>query len=284
MSQEKPIRYFQFLQGERQGEVVVMDGVVEDDGMIFVKFKDGSRCNEKLIAKLNSPHADNMLMAEVSDAKNLWRVEEKWVGRQEEKWAEDANGQRQCVQPFNPGRKVVNLIPPRPVSEFERTYSPPPQPEAQPERVAAPTPAPLEEKFKDDPVWVMLQKSKKFETEISLDLVIDLPKKSLYNIIDESFDNGGSKMVEFIIETMDVSILKGALKDSLLAAYSSNDDVKKETKDPIYEQPKVPVDPTFTFEPEVIEEPEIGPPVSTGKKSVKDLEGPTVGMEKFEDQ
>ena len=78
---EQPVRYFQFLAGPRNGEVVVFDKIEEEDGIVFVCFKDGSRCNEQLILPLNSHDYQSQLMAEVDSPSNVWVIETTWVGR-----------------------------------------------------------------------------------------------------------------------------------------------------------------------------------------------------------
>ena len=37
----------------------------------------------------------------------------------------------------------------------------------------------------------MMDKAKKFETEVEMNLTISLPAKSLYDVADESFEDGG---------------------------------------------------------------------------------------------
>ena len=50
-------RYFQWLVGERRGEVLIFDEIEEDDGEIFIKFKDNSRINQDLVLPLNQNDA-----------------------------------------------------------------------------------------------------------------------------------------------------------------------------------------------------------------------------------
>ena len=92
---EEQRRFFQFLAGERKGEVVVFDKIEEDEGIIFVCFKDGSRCNEELILPLNERKWSAQLMAEVESPSNVWTFKEEWVGRQEERQEMDADGRMQ---------------------------------------------------------------------------------------------------------------------------------------------------------------------------------------------
>ena len=70
-----------------------------------------------------------------------------------------------------------------------------------------------------DPVWVMMEKAKKFDTEVEMTLNIALPSKSLFDVADESFEEGGQKVIEYIIDNLDDSKLKDALKVALREAY-----------------------------------------------------------------
>ena len=46
-------RFFQWVAGERRGEVVVFDEIIQEDGLSFISFKDGSRVNTDFIAEIN---------------------------------------------------------------------------------------------------------------------------------------------------------------------------------------------------------------------------------------
>jgi hypothetical protein len=233
-------RIFQYLVGPRAGEILFFDKVEQDDGIVFVCFKDGSRCNEELILPLNETAWEGKLMAEVSDTKNIWHIKEEWVGRQEEVWDVTKDGEKVCVQPFLEGRRKINAIPPRKTTaKFGAITS----------VIETPTQI-LANKNQNDPVWVMMDKAKKFDTPIPMELTISLPTKSLYNVAKESFDEGGEKVIEYIISNIDDKKLKDSLKIALLAAY-------EDVQEPIKKQIVAPG--TSTYEPEVIDEPVIGP-------------------------
>lgn len=203
-------RYFQYLKGERKGEIVMFDKIEQDDGINFIAFKDGSRCNEEFILPLNETHYEDKLMAEISDPNNAWRINEEWVGREEERWELNRDQEKVCVQPFNPGKLKVVAIPPRKtIAKFGKINN------------TTETQKPIDNKpnLSNDPIWLMMEKAKKFDTKISMDLIISLPSKSLYNVTKESFDDGGSKIIEYIISNIDNTKLKETLKIALLSAY-----------------------------------------------------------------
>lgn len=222
-------RYFQFLAGERKGEILTFDKIEQEDEIIFISFKDGSRCNEEFILPLNETAWEGKLMAEISDPNNYWKISEEWIGRELEKWETNKDGEKVCVQPFEPGRKKIIAIPPR---KTKAKFS-----DVNNETTQSMKPT---QQYNNDPVWIMADKSKKFDTKVSLDLVISLPSKSLFNVANESFENGGVKIIEYIISNLDDTKIKNSLRSSLLAAYE--------------------VTGTSLFEPYVIEKEIIGEP------------------------
>jgi len=227
------LRFFQYLAGERQGEVVVFDHIEEDDNMVFICFKDKSRCNEELILPLNERNYTNQLMAEVENPTNIWKFDEKWVGRQEEKWSppeESPDGASHLVQPFSPGKKLVTPIPPR---KSTGNFGKIDKKVESPQEVA-------KQQNMNDPVWLMMDKAKKFDTDVEMSVTISLPTKSLYEVAKESFEEGGEKVIEYIINNLDNQKLKDSLKMALREAYGE-----------VQKVPEIP----YMIEPEAVEEP-----------------------------
>lgn len=257
-------RYFQYLAGERRGEILVFDKIEEDDGMVFVSFKDGSRCNEELIMPLGERNWTNQLMSEIEDPNNCWTFKEEWIGRQEEKKAKDADGVLQIVQPFIEGRKKVSPIPPKKVkSAFGKISS---STSKEGDKVQQEASNKVREDRKDDPVWLMMDKAKKFDTEVEMIMTIALPRKSLYDVAEESFENGGDKVIEYIIENLDDSKLKDNLKIALLDAYA------EEEYNESSQRPEPP-------SPRLIKEgkkPRTAPPITEGseKTNIKHVDSP----------
>ncbi|HRT03601.1 MAG TPA: hypothetical protein P5513_06640 [Candidatus Diapherotrites archaeon] len=235
MENDKP-RFFQFLASERRGEILVFDRIEEEDGVIYVCFKDGSRCNEELILPLNERKWSNQLMAEIESPNNCWTFKEEWVGRQEERRERDADGNMQIVQPFIPGRKKVTPIPPKlTTSSFGqiKNYSNGDSDNITPDKKTQQQANGKEfEGVINDPVWIMMEKAKKFDTSISMNLVISLPSKSLYDVAEESFENGGDKVIEYIIRNLDDNKLKDSLRKALKEAYS--EEFNKDDNESIY--------------------------------------------------
>lgn len=248
---EEDVRYFQYLAGPRNGDVVVFDKIEEEDGMIFISFKDGSRCNEQLIIPLNNANYVSELMAEVDSPSNLWTIKEEWVGRQEEKWAwqdESNHGESQvCVQPFIEGKRKLIPIPPKPtkskfgqINTFNTTIPQTNVSSVFGTKTQQQAPNQSQTSNSGDPVWLMCEKAKKFNQYIEMRLEISLPKQSFYNVAKESFEDGGSKVIEYIIHSLDDKLIKESLKQALLEAYDPTwkDSVPYEVEAPVISGPQ----------------------------------------------
>jgi hypothetical protein len=204
-------RFFQWTVGDRKGEVMVFDKIETEDGNVYVVFKDKSRINESFIAPLNQHDLTGKMMAEVDHPNNIWQFKSEWVGRQEEIWEKNADGEPVCVQPFVEGRKIVKLIPPRRsaprTSNFGTITN-------NINYIPAPTPVNT-----NDPIFILMSKSKKIDSEISMNISISLPPKNLYDIAKESFEEGNEKFVEYIVQSITVDEIKKALKTAITEMY-----------------------------------------------------------------
>lgn len=215
-------RYFQWIVGERRNEVMIFEEIEEDDGMVFIKFKDQSRINDELVGELGAKSLDGKMMAEVESHDNLWTFEEKMVGEEKEKWEENNAGERVCVQPAIAGRKVIKLIPPRKTrSKFGNVNTP--EPSTQP-RQSAPKPVETKKNLNSsDPVYIMLDKAKKVDSEVNMTLTIALPTQSLFDVVQDSFEEGGKKALEYIIDSLDIELIKKELRDGIDSMYNDKD-------------------------------------------------------------
>jgi len=221
-------RFFQYLAGDRKGEIVIFDKIEEDEGIMYVCFKDKARCNEEFILPLNQKDATGKIMAEIESPNNCWHFKDEWVGRQEEIWELNAEQERVCVQPFIQGRKVIRLIPPRSsIAKFGFVSNLPPKEEFVPLPLPPITstynePGQIRKLNISDPVFITLDKAKKVDTDIDMVVTISLPPKNLYKVMKESFEEGDKKVIEYIIDNMDVKYLKEKIGDAVLNMYESD--------------------------------------------------------------
>jgi len=257
-------RYFQWVAGQRRGDVLVLDKIEEEDGIIYLSFKDNSRINSELVAEINVRDLTGKMMAEVESPSNIWkfqeekseddkpRIEKDWESQEEyeiptadEIANADLTGTGGTIKP-RPKLKKIQLIPPRPTrSQFGKiTSADLDQPVAQ---------APKKQQNTNDPVWLMMEKAKKFDTPVSVELVISLPAKSLYDVANESFEDGGKKVIDYIIDNLDDTKIKESLRQALLSSYNVPTSTKTSTFADYYT-------------PETVEEPVVGEPQAEENK------------------
>lgn len=217
-------RYFQWVAGDQRGQVKVFDKIESEGEDVFIVFKDESRVNENLVAPLNQKDITGKYMAEIDSPNNIWSFREEWVGREEEKWEMDAEGIKQLVVPFTPGKKVVHLIPPTPTpktsSAFGIISNPTPTPTPEPES------EPIAEKNKidkSDPVYILMSKAKKSDSEINMGMIVSLPPKNLYELAKQSFDEGDEKFITYIVDEITVDEIKDALKLAIKEMYEEGE-------------------------------------------------------------
>lgn len=73
----------------------------------------------------------------------------------------------------------------------------------------------------NDPVAILVNKSAKFESIISMDLKLELPAKSLFTIASENFENGEETFINVILSHINYETIKDTLKGALLDAYNN---------------------------------------------------------------
>lgn len=220
MQKKENTRYFQYLAGSKKKEIVIFNKIETEEDMIFVTFTDGSRCNEELIIPINDKEWNGKFMAEIENPKNCWKFAEEWIGRKEEKWEQNKEGEKVCVQPYVEGKlKIIPIFPKPSTSKFGFM----PKEYDDSDSTVTTIPIKLDSIKLDsfDPVYLMIEKAKKFDTKLELNLIIALPKKSLYDIVEESYEKGGEKMIEYILENTDTEILKDTFKKALLEKYKN---------------------------------------------------------------
>lgn len=120
-------KWFQHFSKEQLGSVVQLTGIEEDDDMILFHFSDGSKCNVEFIGALNDTKAfeNNMVMAEISDPKNVWTFTEKVIVPKTKRAIDKEGREWEIPDPYydpkgdkGPQQEVKKLvgIPPRAVN------------------------------------------------------------------------------------------------------------------------------------------------------------------------
>lgn len=79
----------------------------------------------------------------------------------------------------------------------------------------------INNKIDNDPVTILVNKAAKFKTDVNMTMTIDLPAKSIFNIITDNFEDGAEKFINVVLNDIDVDTIKNALKHALLTEYSN---------------------------------------------------------------
>ena len=74
-----------------------------------------------------------------------------------------------------------------------------------------------------DPVRILAKTCKKHPTEINLTLNINLPSKSIYNIAESEFEDGGKNFVDCLVEDIDITEIVKSLSVALRQAYAEGE-------------------------------------------------------------
>lgn len=83
----------------------------------------------------------------------------------------------------------------------------------------------------DSPIYTLLKKQKNNWVNVSISLKLNLPPKSLYSVLINSFDEAENEIVDYVTEGIDIEDIRAALGESILAYY----DKKKTTKNVVNE-------------------------------------------------
>lgn len=75
-----------------------------------------------------------------------------------------------------------------------------------------------------NPVKILYDKCKKNKTDVDLTLTINLPSKSMFNLADCEFENGGEDLIDYILKDVKTNMIKSALKTSLMMFYKGTFD------------------------------------------------------------
>lgn len=231
--------YFQWVNGPKIGNIVKYVGTEIDDGEMYVKFEDGSRCNRNYISLLNDSNIENKQVAHISSPENAWNVYYEDIPEIKERYEIDGEGIQQCVQPYIPGRKIKRATPPKfyhvkEIKQFDveedygedkpilapiKQESPKDKPQIIKESVIETNKHNKHEKSTDNPVHLLCEKCKKVSCELETNMEIFIPTKALYDIAEDSFDNGGEHFINYIMDNLDMDIIKEQIKKSIEELY-----------------------------------------------------------------
>ena len=123
----KKTKLYQVLaDGPDQGQIKELSKLTTEEGVTYLEFSDGTRCNIAFVGKINDSKAydSGMYVGEIIDRTNIWQFKRKIEGPEDRQlYSEDAGQWFTGADPYhqdNKQRTITEAIPPkRVVSEEE---------------------------------------------------------------------------------------------------------------------------------------------------------------------
>ena len=79
-----------------------------------------------------------------------------------------------------------------------------------------------------NPITTLLEKQKPNWVEVDIKLKLNLPTKSLYNVLTSSFEEADKEIIEFVVSDLDLEIIKESLRINIRDIYKSkNGNIRK---------------------------------------------------------
>ena len=250
-------RYFQWLDGELAGTVETLVDITQEEDEFFYHFASGESCNLRYIAKMTNDVGEikDKFMVEILSPNDPWVTETistKRVQVMDENAGEifvdapaleditgaSGAGANLNIEKSKLGTKKYRA--PRYKGPFydlpsiddymkDEEVPAPKKPEIQQvqrEELVIPTPTAtpkISNVSEADPVRILAKTCKKHPTEINLTLNINLPSKSIYNIAESEFENGGKNFVDCLVEDIDITEIVKSLSVALRQAYAEGE-------------------------------------------------------------
>ena len=250
-------RYFQWLDGELAGTVETLVDITQEEDEFFYHFASGESCNLRYIAKMTNDVGEikDKFMVEILSPNDPWVTETistKRVQVMDENAGEifveapaleditgaSGAGANLNIEKSKLGTKKYRA--PRYKGPFydlpniddymiDEEIPAPKKPEIQQvqrEELVIPTPTAtpkISNVSEADPVRILAKTCKKHPTEINLTLNINLPSKSIYNIAESEFEDGGKNFVDCLVEDIDITEIVKSLSVALRQAYAEGE-------------------------------------------------------------
>ena len=250
-------RYFQWLDGELAGTVETLVDITQEEDEFFYHFASGESCNLRYIAKMTNDVGEikDKFMVEILSPNDPWVTETistKRVQVMDENAGEifvdapaleditgaSGAGANLNIEKSKLGTKKYRA--PRYKGPFydlpniddymkDEEIPAPKKPEIQQvqrEELVIPTPTAtpkISNVSEADPVRILAKTCKKHPTEINLTLNINLPSKSIYNIAESEFEDGGKNFVDCLVEDIDITEIVKSLSVALRQAYANEE-------------------------------------------------------------
>jgi hypothetical protein len=94
--------------------------------------------------------------------------------------------------------------------------------------------------IEESPIYKLLKKQKPNWVNVNISLKLNLPKKSLYDVLISSFDDAENEIANYIVEGVEIEDIKEAIAESIRTSFydskkSTNKQIKKTEEDEISE-------------------------------------------------
>ena len=238
-------RYFEWIAGEDIGEICILSHVEVEDGETYLHFTNGDVCNISFVSPMTTDKNDikDKFMVEISGPSQAWRLEDplpKVYTDYETKESVEIPSLDDMLYNKTRGPKLVppqvkittvpdlpnikdwGIVKVNPVDDIKRDVNPvvtevpdlhvdTPVPVFEPKE--EPKPEPQHNSF--DPVSILVNTCKRHETDIDLTITIKLPSRSMFDIADNEFENGGKKFIDCVVKDISTKMIVESIKDAL---------------------------------------------------------------------
>jgi hypothetical protein len=80
-------------------------------------------------------------------------------------------------------------------------------------------------KTNDSPIFSLLSKQKENWVDVDLKLTINLPPKSLWDVLMGSFDDAEKDILEYVTKDLDIEVVRQSLRESIKEIYKKNKNI-----------------------------------------------------------
>jgi hypothetical protein len=82
----------------------------------------------------------------------------------------------------------------------------------------------------DSPIHALLSKQKQNKKRVDISISLDLPSKSLFSVLSDSFDDAESDIIEYALSNLDPEDIRKSLKVSIRKMYEKNSRAKTDSE------------------------------------------------------
>lgn len=85
----------------------------------------------------------------------------------------------------------------------------------------------IKKELEENPIISLLQKQKPNWVEVGISLKLNLPTKDLYNVLTSSFEDAEEQIIEFVVNDLDIELIKESLRINIKEIYKNNENSRK---------------------------------------------------------